>query len=41
VDQRPPVIAARRAKAGRSVDRHWKALPDPVDRPAFRLEPDG
>jgi deazaflavin-dependent oxidoreductase (nitroreductase family) len=38
VDERGPVIAAYRAKAGRSVSGYWKKLPDPADHPAFRLE---
>lgn len=38
VDQRPPVIAAYRAKAGRSVAGYWAKLPDPADHPVFRLD---
>jgi hypothetical protein len=41
VDRRPPVIAAYRAKVGREADRYWAKLPDPVDHPVFRLEPEG
>jgi hypothetical protein len=40
VEERPPVIAAYRAKAGRTVEAYWKKLPDPVDHPVFRLEAD-
>lgn len=39
VDARPPVIAAYRAKAGRSVASFWKRLPDPADHPVFRIDP--
>ena len=38
LDQRPPVIAAYRAKAGRSVAGYWGKLPDPADHPVFRLD---
>jgi deazaflavin-dependent oxidoreductase (nitroreductase family) len=38
VEQREPIIAAYRAKAGRTVDGYWKKLPDPGDHPVFRLE---
>jgi hypothetical protein len=41
VEGRPPIIAAYRAKAGRTVEAYWKKLPDPVDHPVFRLTPDG
>lgn len=40
VDERGPVIEAYRAKAGRTVEAYWRKLPDPVDHPTFRLEPD-
>lgn len=36
-----PVIAAYRAKAGRSVAGYWKKLPDSRDHPVFRLDPAG
>ena len=36
VEERPPVIAAYRAKAGREVDTYFKKLPDPADHPVFR-----
>jgi deazaflavin-dependent oxidoreductase (nitroreductase family) len=38
VAERPPVIDAYRAKAGRMTDPYWKRLPDPADHPVFRLE---
>ena len=39
VDQRDPIIAAYRAKAGRTVDVYWRKRQDAVDHPTFRLEP--
>lgn len=39
VDQRAPVIAAYRTKAGKQVDGYFAKLPDPVDHPVFRLTP--
>lgn len=39
VAERPPVIAAYRAVAGRTVEGYWKRLPEPADHPVFRLEP--
>jgi hypothetical protein len=39
VDQRDPVIAAYRKKAGRTVEGYWKKLPDASDHPVFRLDP--
>jgi hypothetical protein len=38
VAEREPVIAAYRKKAGKTVDRYWKELPDAADHPTFRLE---
>ena len=38
VEQRASVIAAYRAKAGKTVEGYWKKLPDDVDHPVFRLE---
>jgi hypothetical protein len=38
VSERPAVIAAYRAKAGRAVAGLWKQLPDDGDHPTFRLE---
>ena len=37
LEQRDPIIAAYRDKAGKTVDTYWKQLPDPVDHPVFRL----
>jgi hypothetical protein len=39
VGERPPVIAAYRERAGRTVDTYFRRLPDPADHPIFRLEP--
>lgn len=41
VAERPPVIAAYRRKAGRTVEGYWKALPEPADHPVFVLTPAG
>ena len=38
VEQRAPVIAAYREKAGKTVEGYWKKLPDDTDHPVFRLE---
>ena len=38
VEQREPIIAAYREKAGRSVRPYWKKLPDPADHPVFRID---
>jgi len=38
VEERPPVIDAYRAKAGKEVDRYFEKLPDAADHPVFRLE---
>jgi deazaflavin-dependent oxidoreductase (nitroreductase family) len=40
VEDREPIIAAYRAKAGKMVDTYWKRLPDPADHPVFRIEPE-
>lgn len=37
--ERPPIIAAYRAVAGKTVDSYFTALPDPGDHPVFRIEP--
>ncbi|MCV7177295.1 nitroreductase/quinone reductase family protein [Mycolicibacterium sphagni] len=39
VADRPPVLAAYRVKAGKTVDGYFAKLPDPADHPVFRLEP--
>lgn len=36
---RPPVLTAYRAKAGRAVDGYFAKLPDPADHPVFALTP--
>lgn len=38
VEERPPIIAAYRVKAGRTVEGYFKKLPDAADHPTFRLE---
>jgi deazaflavin-dependent oxidoreductase (nitroreductase family) len=39
VEQRPPIIAAYRPTAGKSVDKYFTSLPDPADHPVFRIQP--
>lgn len=39
VADRPQVIAAYRAVAGRAVAGFFRRLPDPADHPVFRLDP--
>jgi hypothetical protein len=39
VDQREPVIAAYRSKAGKTVEGYFRKLPDPADHPVFTLTP--
>ena len=38
IEERPPVIAAYRAKVGKEVNQYFDKLPDPADHPVFRLE---
>jgi deazaflavin-dependent oxidoreductase (nitroreductase family) len=38
VAERPPVIAAYRALAGRAVKSFFETMPDPADHPVFRIE---
>jgi deazaflavin-dependent oxidoreductase (nitroreductase family) len=38
---RPPIIEAYRAKAGKTVTGYWKKLPEPVDHPVFKVEAGG
>jgi len=38
VEERPPVIAAYRAKVGREVQQYFEKLPDPADHPVFRIQ---
>jgi hypothetical protein len=37
--ERPPILEAYQAKAGKAVESHFKALPEPEDHPVFRLAP--
>ena len=39
VDQRAPVIAAYKPKAGKVVEGYWRNLPDDADHPVFALTP--
>ena len=39
VDQRAPVIAAYKPKAGKAVEGYWRKLPDDADHPVFALTP--
>jgi deazaflavin-dependent oxidoreductase (nitroreductase family) len=39
IEERPPILAAYQAKAGRAVASFFRALPDPADHPVFRIEP--
>jgi hypothetical protein len=39
VEERGPIIAAYRDKAGKTVTTYWEKLPDDADHPVFRLEP--
>jgi hypothetical protein len=38
VEERAPIIAAYREKAGRQVNTYWEKLPDPADHPIFRID---
>ena len=38
-EERPPIIAAYRAVAGKTVHTYFAKLPDPADHPTFRIEP--
>lgn len=37
VEQRAPIIAAYKPKAGKIVDGYWRQLPDDADHPVFAL----
>lgn len=39
VEQRAPIIAAYKPKAGKIVDGYWRKLPDDADHPVFALTP--
>lgn len=41
LEERPPIIAAYRQVAGRTVTKYFAALPDAADHPVFRIEPRG
>ncbi len=38
VAERPPIIAAYRSVAGRSVRSFFETMPNPADHPVFRLD---
>jgi deazaflavin-dependent oxidoreductase (nitroreductase family) len=40
-EERPPLIAAYLARWGNQTHGDFERLPDPIDHPAFRLEPVG
>ncbi|MGH3675385.1 MAG: nitroreductase family deazaflavin-dependent oxidoreductase, partial [Mycobacterium sp.] len=40
VEQRGPIIAAYRPKAGRVVEGYWRKLPSDADHPVFCLTPE-
>ena len=39
VEQRAPILAAYKPKAGKVVEGYWKKLPDDADHPVFALTP--
>jgi hypothetical protein len=39
VEDRAPIIAAYKPKAGRVVEGYWRKLPDDADHPVFALTP--
>jgi F420H(2)-dependent quinone reductase len=39
VDQRAPIIAVYKPKAGKVVEGYWRKLPDDADHPVFVLSP--
>ena len=39
VEQRGPIIAAYRPRAGKVVEGYWKQLPSDADHPTFALAP--
>ncbi|MCH9709876.1 MAG: nitroreductase/quinone reductase family protein [Actinomycetia bacterium] len=41
VEQRAPVLAAYKPKAGRVVEGYWRELPEDADHPVFALVPAG
>jgi hypothetical protein len=41
VEQRAPILAVYKPKAGKVVDGYWRQLPDDADHPVFALTPKG
>jgi hypothetical protein len=41
VEQRAPILAVYKSKAGKVVDGYWRELPDDADHPVFALTPKG
>jgi hypothetical protein len=41
VEQRAPILAVYKPKAGRVVDGYWRELPEDADHPVFALTPAG
>jgi hypothetical protein len=41
VEQRAPILAVYKTKAGKVVDGYWRELPDDADHPVFALTPKG
>jgi len=41
VEQRAPILAGYKSKAGKVVDGYWRDLPDDADHPVFALTPKG
>ena len=39
VEQRAPILAVYKAKAGKVVDGYWRELPDDADHPSSRSPP--
>lgn len=39
VEQRGPILAAYKPKAGKVVEGYWRKLPDDADHPVFALTP--
>jgi F420H(2)-dependent quinone reductase len=39
VEQRAPILAVYKPKAGKVVDGYWRQLPDDADHPVFALSP--
>jgi hypothetical protein len=39
VEQRAPILAVYKPKAGKVVDGYWRKLPDDADHPVFALTP--